>query len=131
MSIDTQKLRIALAESAGWTDCGYAGSGEERTTPLTYGELCGVNPSLLPQVVYHVLPNYPEDLNAAAELEKRLSENELPHFEYHLRRVMFRDDKDELWVPWRVAATYVWHASALQRCIAYALIKEIEIHEGE
>lgn len=102
-----EQIRIAIAESVGWTKV------ISRIGGLFYGVQKG-------SVYYEEeLPNWPEDLDAVHELEKTLTEGEARAYN---RLLIVRGPKPLR--DWTVDC-YEWHTSALQRCEAYLRTKNL------
>ena len=127
---ELDEFRIKVAESMGWKIENYGPLGYEtlywrlrrpngtiKCEGQTGGEVSRLQFALM-------VPNYPGCLNACAAMEKTLSQDELFFYETYLQRAQVKDDRDDLWTPVRKAATYVWHASSLQRCRAFLAATE-------
>jgi len=109
----TEEIRIAVAELCGWTvidgvyprDCGYPPGHpqhkQEERAPL---------------------PNYPADLNACAEFEKTLTDEEFDRYVIILWDKIA--DTEEAQKPGRNALScFVRGSTALQRCEAFLRVK--------
>lgn len=70
-----------------------------------------------------MLPDWPNDLNAIAAIEKTLRGKRVQQYQHHLERIVYRDTTDEDWFDDEGPSprTRVWHASAAQRTEALIL----------
>ena len=102
-----KEINIAIATACGWTDCKLIG---EPGCWRAVGDEPGSR--------HHIpVPDYCGDLNACAEMEATLSEEECQKYQALL------DDsirEEELDYP---AACYWFHATAPQRCEAFLRTK--------
>lgn len=99
------KLRVRMAELDGYSDFGEMDVGLGPCLTAMY------HPSQTEMSILCV-PNYPEDLNAVHELEKKLTKEQ----QFTYGKLLMSMMPKEILAPreW----FYVAHATALQRCIA-------------
>jgi hypothetical protein len=93
--MNKQEIKIAIAESRGWVKQDPV----RFESDFTYHKK-GQGFQLLKN-----LPDYTSDLNACAEFEDTMTEEQLPVYEFHLQRV--------------TGKTNPFRANAEQRCVAY------------
>ena len=111
-----QKVRIAVAKTAGWKMIseGY-GAGE-------YGWPPGVeigNPPIQ-------LPNYPLDRNAIAGVLEGMDCNLRNEFVSHLWRICGNDESVNFWTEYNFRGLWSCiNATALQLCLAYLATKRL------
>ena len=99
------EIRIKVAESLGMTGVWPGGYWNGRDAS---GKLI-------------LIPNYPESLDACAEMVKSFTYEEADEFDDHLCDICKRDnDLADNPAPWRFAVT---NATPLQRCLAYLKTK--------
>lgn len=96
-----EEIRIKVAEAMGWE--------------VISDTLCNVKPDKNgdPEIEpIAPLPNYPEDLNACAEFEKMMTDEEHNRYRAHLYGMTFNPRE-------------CFSATARQRCLAYLKTKRI------
>ena len=102
--MNNDKIRIAIAESLGWV----RHKSENKDFEFVWmrgNEYC------------FALPNYPEDLNACAEMRKSLSADELRAYGFHLMDILETED----------LTRWIFDALPVQHCHAYLRTKKISI----
>ncbi len=68
--MNAEEIRSAVAEACGWLDV--------RPADCVKGQVSGIPPKHISEFqLRDWVPNYPSDLNACAEMEKMLSEDEM------------------------------------------------------
>ena len=113
MNLTDEEIRIKAAEAMGWkwntsTDIGGKAFPE-----------CWIHDDH--GFAWHIvdLPNYPADLNACAEFEKSLTEEEHLRYRVRLWNVVITEGDETTWDRQFISAT------ARQRCIAFLKTKGI------
>ncbi len=106
-----EEIRIKVAEACGWKSPfnereWLHGSGPEGED--VYGKFVGTDPCGDREQV----PNYPFDLNACAEFEKTLTDQEHNRYRAHIYGMTFNPRE-------------CFSATARQRCLAYLKTKGI------
>lgn len=109
-----EKMRVKLAEWAGWTLINATGKQPVGMNPYKTGSACSR---------VDTLPNYPEDLNAVHSLEEKLSPEQHLNFAYQLYLVCKAENPNRALIVARISAT------AHQRC--EALLKTLGLWEKE
>jgi hypothetical protein len=71
------------------------------------------------------VPDYPRDLNACAEMEKTLTEEQLPIYAHHLAQITVHMLGSGWWDQTADEVAKIAHATALQRCEAFCRVKGI------
>lgn len=101
-----EQINAAIAEICGWTEVKLAirGAGGGTRTPTLYGKPPG-------KKYMADCPDYCSDLNAIAEAEKHLTEDQLEAMNTRIWAAMMNTD-------------YLWQVSARQR--AMALIEAVD-----
>ena len=105
MNLTDEEIRIKVAKSIGWVDIWKRQCGHNLGAPGAFDWVGREKPG----GAEYVLPNYPEDLNACAEFEKTLTNEEL----WQIDAILFN-------LP-DCRAPFV--ATARQRCLAYLKTK--------
>lgn len=118
MTLTPNQIRIAIAEALGYT---YHGDPDLKLEAL----LCWAAPG----DEYHpmrpaMLPNYPEDLNACAQFEATLTDDEGPIFRHWLAK-----NSDGRGAKYLTVEAAMCHASALDRCLAFLRVKRPEMFQ--
>lgn len=93
--------------------CGYSWEDYSRVTRPDGKRICRGY-----ELFNSLLPNYPEDLNAASEMEATISDEDWPEYERHLRAVTLRDGIEGQGLYRRLI-----RAKATQRCEAFLHLK--------
>lgn len=87
---------------------------------IAVAEACGLKLTSVPPTWYdqhsRLIPNYPTNLNACAEMEKMLDREQSQIYSNHLGEILLRDfiNKEQ-----GGKLQHKWHATALQRCEAF------------
>lgn len=115
----TQDQRIALAEWDGWNSykCGASSvaPGKWRLVPPNPKQLVAELFETREEAFVEYTPDYPSDLNAVHELEKKLTEQQRL---FYMRKLIQDESVDDAF---HVTNGMVWdmtHANAAQRCEA-------------
>lgn len=125
MDMTKDEIRIAVAEAMGWTRM------DEDFNPGVHGKTlftCGTSLQGTPPCdkdkpeddqAYEKVPNYPESLDACAEFERALTEDECVEYNSWLVSVIgptVRLAKSDTWT---------WGALPMQRCEAFLRVKSL------
>lgn len=110
MNLTDEEIRIKVAEARGWKHYGCTGCAH---LPCICTEYIAPDAETIGEV-----PNYPEDLNACAEFEATLTDEEFEKYRWLLWDAVKQPQVTE----WNRA--YL-SAKAHQRCIAYLKTKGI------
>lgn len=111
-----EQMRIAIAESVGYKEL-FMDNGKSMVPQRwesPYDEFC---------YVAEKLPDYLNDLNACAEFEKTLTDDEL--WEYSKLLMDYRQAANGFPMAWRSEVLKLQKATARQRCIAFLKTKGI------
>lgn len=114
-----EEQRIKIAELCGWTKIKEV----ESSWPPDMGlpkEWIGYPPDYPgpnePHIAFSEVPNYPEDLNACADMEATLSKYELDIMDLELWKISRKETGD-----------MTWRATAARRCGAFLKVKGFEL----
>ena len=117
--LSDNEIRIKVAELLGWADLVEARNSPdaEKFRLMLVGPfaLTGTTPN---GTACWRVPNYPQDLNACAEMEETLDDSQKDNFEYVLGIVIGPGREHWRW--------HLLHATARQRCEAFIAVKERE-----
>jgi hypothetical protein len=120
MNLTDEEIRIKVAEAMGWTNI-TAFHFEDVVTGKPKILHKGDCPAL--EIEDQWLPNYPESLDACAEFEKTLTDEEQQEYFYQLNEeVGLVSPRSPAWLlEWSVFKLVT--ATARQRCLAYLKTK--------
>lgn len=82
MTLTDEEIRIKVAEAMGYHTL------VKLETPACHGWFAIPPGKVLSDLIRVPLPNYPEDLNACAEFEKTLTEDELEAYREHISELL-------------------------------------------
>lgn len=111
MNLTDEEIRIQVAEAMGWHE-------EKEPVGSANASAWWHNNDRYPSYLMPV-PNYPADLNACAEFEKSLTEEEHLRYRVRLWNVVITEGDETTWDRQFISAT------ARQRCLAYLKTKEL------
>lgn len=120
MNLTDEEIRIKVAESLGWVQIWKRQCGHNLGAPGAFDWVGREKPG----GVEYILPNYPADLNACAEFEATLTDEELSLYGHELGR----QTECMQWYNGYISAfgiTVIARATARQRCLAYLKTKGI------